>query len=66
MRVKKLGKSSVTYETSIFEQGSEEVKAVGEFVHVYVQSEGRKPSKDGMKPEMRTALERLVQSQAKL
>lgn len=66
MRVKKLGKSSVTYETAVFEQGVDEVRAVGEFVHVYVESANRRPPKDGMTPAMREALSALVQSQAKL
>ncbi|KAG9528744.1 Thioesterase/thiol ester dehydrase-isomerase, partial [Aureobasidium melanogenum] len=43
LRVKKLGKSSVTYEIGVFERGVEEVKAVGEFVHVFVDRESRRP-----------------------
>lgn len=66
MRVKKLGKSSVTYETAVFEQGADEVRAVGEFIHVYVESGSRRPAKDGMTPAMRDALSALVQRQAKL
>ena len=66
MRVRKLGKSSVTYETAIFEQGSDDVKAVGEFIHVYVEREGRRPAKDGMPAKMKEQLSQLVQTQAKL
>lgn len=66
MRVKKLGKSSVTYETAVFEQGIEEVRAVGEFVHVYVESESRRPAPEGMTKGMREALAALVEKQAKL
>jgi len=66
MRVKRLGKSSVTYETAVFEQGKEEVCAVGEFVHVYVEREGRRPAKEGMGPELRKALEELVATQSRL
>lgn len=66
MRVKRLGKSSVTYETAVFERGKEEVCAVGEFVHVYVEREGRRPAKEGMGPELRKALEELVATQSRL
>jgi len=66
MRVKKLGKSSVTYETAVFEQGVDEVRAVGEFVHVYVEREGRRPAPEGITEGMRVALETLVQKQSKL
>lgn len=66
MRVKKLGKSSVTYETAVFEKGRDEVCAVGEFVHVYVERETRRPAKEGMGPELRKALEALVATQSKL
>lgn len=59
LRVKKLGKSSVTHEIGVFEQGSDEVKAVGEFVHVFVDSQTRKPGKDGMGPDLKMGLERL-------
>jgi len=48
LRVKKLGKSSVTYEVGVFERGVAEVKAVGEFVHVFVDRESRRPRADGM------------------
>lgn len=66
MRVKKLGKSSVAYETAVFERGVEEVRAVGEFVHVYVDSQSRKPTADGMPARMREVLSQLVETQAKL
>lgn len=59
LRVKKLGKSSVTYEIGVFERGVGEVKAVGEFVHVFVDRESRRPRADGMSEEMRTGLGRL-------
>lgn len=59
MRVRKLGKSSVTYELAVFERGDEEVKAVGEFVHVFVERGGRRPLKEGMEEGMREGLGRL-------
>lgn len=71
LRVNKLGKSSVTYEIGVFERGVEEVKAVGEFVHVFVDRESRRPDAKGMADELKNGLERLVvedaaQSQSKL
>ena len=53
LRVVKLGKSSVLYEVGIFEQGHEEARAVGGFIHVFVDQVGRRPAKDGMGMEIR-------------
>jgi acyl-CoA thioester hydrolase len=66
LRVKKLGKSSVTYEIGVFERGVEDVKAVGEFVHVFVDRESRRPKTEGMTPTMKEQLGSLVDSKAKL
>lgn len=56
----KLGKSSVLYEVGVFEKGVEGVKAVGGFVHVFVNREGMKPSKEGMEGQIRGGLERIL------
>lgn len=56
LRVKKLGKSSVTYEIGVFERDVEGVKAVGEFVHVFVDRESRRPRSEGMSDSMRKGL----------
>ena len=66
LRVKKLGKSSVTYEIGVFERGIEEVKAVGEFVHVFVDRESRRPRAEGMTATMKEQLGSLVDTKAKL
>ncbi|KAF1982478.1 hypothetical protein K402DRAFT_466773 [Aulographum hederae CBS 113979] len=67
LRVNKLGKSSVTYEIGVFERGIEEVRAVGEFIHVFVEREGRKPFKNGMEEDLRMGLGRIaVGEKAKL
>jgi len=67
LRVNKLGKSSVTYEIGVFEQGTEDPKAVGEFVHVFVDREGMKPSKAGMDDVVRMGLEKLaVEAKSKI
>jgi len=66
LRVNKLGKSSVTYEIGVFERGMEEVKAVGEFIHVFVERESRKPGKMGMETNLRDGLQKIVAESAKL
>jgi len=60
LRVNKLGKSSVTYEIGVFAQGEPEAKAVGEFVHVFVEREGMKPGAKGMNDTLRKGLEKLM------
>lgn len=66
LRVVKLGKSSVTYEIGVFEQGKDEVCAVGEFVHVFVDSQSRRPKAEGMGTTMKDGLSRLLAKEAKL
>jgi acyl-CoA thioester hydrolase len=57
LRVEKLGTSSVRYGVGIFRGGSEELCAVGHFVHVFVDRD-MKPKE--IPASMRTAFERLV------
>lgn len=59
LRVNKLGKSSVTYEIGLFERGVEEVRAVGEFVHVFVERATGRPVAS-MNSVLRTGLERIL------
>ena len=59
LRVLKIGKSSVLYEVGIFEQGQDAVKAVGGFIHVFVEQNGRRPAKDGMDRQTRQGLEQI-------
>ncbi|KFH44363.1 hypothetical protein ACRE_048530 [Hapsidospora chrysogenum ATCC 11550] len=59
LRVNKLGKSSVTYEIGLFEKGVDRVKAVGEFVHVWVQRSTGRPAPTGMSDRLRKGLERI-------
>jgi acyl-CoA thioester hydrolase len=67
LRVNKLGKSSVTYEIGVFERGFEEPRAVGEFVHVFVERASMKPGPTGMTQDVRTGLAALlVDSKSKL
>ena len=60
LRVLKLGKSSVLYEVGIFEQGQDTVKAVGGFIHVFVEQDGRRPAKEGMDPTIRDGLQQIL------
>lgn len=60
MRVNKLGKTSVDYEVGIFEQGSEEVKAVGGFMHVFCDQETGRPMPGGMGKDIRIGLEAIL------
>lgn len=66
LRVNKLGKSSVTYEIAVFEQGQDEVKAVGEFVHVFVGRESRKPAETGMANALKEGLGNILAEQSRL
>ncbi|KAH8596450.1 thioesterase superfamily protein-like protein [Bisporella sp. PMI_857] len=66
LRVNKLGKSSVTYEIALFERGVEEVKSVGEFVHVFVDRKTGRPAAAGMNGELKTGLQKLLVPQSKL
>ena len=60
LRVNKLGKSSVSYEVGVFEQGAEDVRAVGGFTHVFVDRTKNRPAPNGMSAVMRSGLEILT------
>jgi acyl-CoA thioester hydrolase len=66
LRVNKLGNSSVTYEIGVFERGHDDVKAVGEFVHVFVDRESRRPGPSGMAEQLKSGLEQLLAASPKL
>ena len=55
-----MGKSSVTYEIAVFERGAEDVRAVGGFIHVFVDKEKNRPAAEGMSSQTRRGLERLM------
>ncbi|KAG5975398.1 hypothetical protein E4U55_007699 [Claviceps digitariae] len=59
LRVLKLGHASVTFELGLFERGLPGVKAVCQFVHVFVERCTGRPAPGGMLPEVRRGLERL-------
>ena len=56
LRVNELGRSSVTYETGLFERGSEDVKAVGNVTHVFVERKFKRPCTGGMPKGIRDGL----------
>ena len=64
LRVSKVGKSSVTYEVGVFEEGVETVAAVGGYTHVFVERWSRKAME--MSENVREGLERLVVVGSKL
>lgn len=66
LRVNKLGKSSVTWEIGLFEQGVEEVKAVGEITHVFVDRHTGRPAMAGMNEQLRAGLLKLCKPQSNL
>ncbi|KAK0116907.1 hypothetical protein ONS96_012753 [Cadophora gregata f. sp. sojae] len=66
LSVKKLGKTSVTYEIALFERGVEEVKSVGELVHVFVDRESGRPAASGMNSILKEGLQKLLVIESKL
>ena len=60
LRVNQLGRSSVRYEIALFERGVDEVKAVGEFVHVFVDRATARPAADGMPRDLRIGLSKIM------
>ncbi|CAN6663242.1 hypothetical protein TRVA0_034S01750 [Trichomonascus vanleenenianus] len=59
LAVTKLGKSSVEYEIGVF-QDSDKAKAVGKFIHVFVDRSTEKTLPNGMPASIRNGLARLV------
>ncbi len=66
LRVNKLGKSSVTYEIGLFERGVEEVKSVGEIIHVFVDRDTGRPAANGMDGRLKEGLQKLLVTKSKL
>ena len=67
MSVRKIGKTSVEYEIGVFEQGKDDVRAVGGFTHVFVDKQSNRPQPQGMATEIRRGLERvLIRTKARL
>jgi|TARA_R100000149_G_scaffold60337_1_gene29484 acyl-CoA thioester hydrolase len=58
VRVARIGNSSVTYEIGLFSENSENAAAEGQFTHVYVDRETRRPV--SLPADMRAGLERIL------
>ncbi|GAO15606.1 uncharacterized protein UV8b_04780 [Ustilaginoidea virens] len=63
VRVARLGRSSVAFELGLFEQGVGGVKAVCDFVHVFVDRATGRPAAAGMAPHVRRGLEKLCRGE---
>ena len=55
--IAKIGNSSVTYKTALFQPGSDQPAAIGSMVHVFVNKATNKPVP--VPPQIRAALERI-------
>lgn len=60
LRVAKIGKSSIMYEVAVFQEGSEEVKAVGGFTQIWVERATNKVTKEGVPKWVREPLQPLL------
>lgn len=58
--IRKLGRSSVEYEIGVFQKDFAHAKAVGRFVHVFVDRKTDKTMPGGMPSDMRAGLAQLV------
>jgi acyl-CoA thioester hydrolase len=58
--IRKLGKSSVEYEIGVFQHDVLKAKAIGRFIHVFVDRKTDKTMPGGIPPELRAGLARLV------
>jgi acyl-CoA thioester hydrolase len=61
LRVKRLGRTSVTYEIGLFRRGADAPAAFGHFVHVFVGRASRKPA--AIPAGIRAALQSIAISQ---
>ena len=60
LRVVRMGKSSIMYEVAVFQEGSEQVKAIGGFTQIWVDKASNKALKDGVPKEIKEPLESLL------
>ena len=62
MRFVKMGKSSILYEVGVFEEGSEDVKAVGGFTQIWVDRQSNKVTEEGIPKAVREPLQPLLKN----
>lgn len=60
LRVAKIGKSSIMYEVAVFQEGAEEVKAVGGFTQIWVKRATNKVTGEGVPRSIREPLKPLL------
>lgn len=60
LRVVKIGNSSVMYEVAVFQEGDEQVKAVGGFTQIWVDRATNKVTKEGVPSSIREPLRPLL------
>lgn len=60
LRVAKMGRSSVMYEVAVFQEGSQEVKAVGGFSQIWVKRATNKVTEEGVPRWVREPLRPLL------
>lgn len=60
LRIVKLGKSSVMYEVGVFQEGSEQVKAVGGFIQIWVERASNKVTEEGVPAWVKDPLKPLL------
>ena len=60
LRVVKIGNSSVMYEVAVFQQGEEQVKAVGGFTQIWVDRATNKVTPEGVPKSIREPLKPLL------
>ena len=56
----------MTWEIGLFEQGIEDIKSVGQIVHVFVDRKTGRPAASGINDQLREGLEKLLVPQSKL
>ena len=62
LRVVKMGRSSIMYEVAIFQEGSQQVKAVGGFTQIWVDKASNKVLKEGIPKTIKEPLKPLLKN----
>jgi acyl-CoA thioester hydrolase len=62
LRVVRMGKTSIMYEVGVFQEGSDQVKAVGGFIQIWVDKASNKALKDGIPKEVKDPLQPLLRN----
>jgi acyl-CoA thioester hydrolase len=60
LRVVKIGNSSVMYEVAVFQEGEDQVKAVGGFTQIWVDRASNKVTSEGVPQSIRELLKPLL------